>query len=60
MAKVLMLHTPNDINSGKAPRDRVDPILALYQKGNLQDTLTQIEKAQDLARECVNNKFQRG
>ena len=44
MAKVLMLHTPNDISSDKAPRDRVDPIIALYQKGEIQDTLSQAQK----------------
>ena len=46
-----MLHTFNNINSDEAPRDRVDPIIVLYQKGHLQDALSQ---AQGLIQEYPN------
>ena len=39
-----MLHTPQELNSKKAPGDLVNQVINLYQKGDVQATLSQAQK----------------
>ncbi|MFL2790432.1 MAG: tetratricopeptide repeat protein [Paracoccaceae bacterium] len=42
--RAYMLHTPQEPNSKKAPGDLVNQVISLYQKGDVQATLSQAQK----------------